>query len=75
MAPCAFDVKFPLGTKFTFRSLTFAAEEDGDLWMLPPGEVTEHTAPSSDRAVLRWIQISLTGCISVRSNLSEGSRS
>jgi hypothetical protein len=47
MAPWTFDVKFPLGTKFTFGSLTFAAGEDGDLRMLPPGEVTEHTAPSS----------------------------
>jgi hypothetical protein len=42
-----FDVKFPLGTKFTFGSLTFAAGEDGDLRMLPPGEATEHTALSS----------------------------
>jgi hypothetical protein len=47
MTPWTFDVKFPLGTKFTFGSLTFAAGEDGDLRMLPPGEVTEHTAPSS----------------------------
>jgi hypothetical protein len=47
MAPWTFDVKFPLGTKFTFGSLTFAAGEDEDLWMLPPGEATEHTAPSS----------------------------
>jgi hypothetical protein len=47
MAPWTFDVKFPLGTKFTFRSMTFAAGEDGDLRMLPPGEATEHTAPSS----------------------------
>jgi hypothetical protein len=47
MATWTFDVKFPLGTKFTFGSLTFAAGEDGDLWMLPPGEATEHTAPSS----------------------------
>jgi hypothetical protein len=46
MAPWTFDVKFPLGTKFTFGSLTFAASEDGDLRMLPPGEATEHTAPS-----------------------------
>jgi hypothetical protein len=42
-----FDVKFPRGTEFTFESLTFAAGEDGDLRMLPPGEATEHTAPSS----------------------------
>jgi hypothetical protein len=47
MAPCTFDVKFPLGTKFTFGSLTFAAGKDGDLRMLPPSEATEHTAPSS----------------------------
>jgi hypothetical protein len=47
MAPWTFDVKFPLDTKFTFRSLTFAAGEDEDLWMLPLGEATEHTAPSS----------------------------
>jgi hypothetical protein len=47
MAPWTFDVKFPLGTKFTFGSLTFTAGEDGDLQMLPPGEATEHTAPLS----------------------------
>jgi hypothetical protein len=47
MAPWTFDVKFPLDTKFTFGSLTFVAGEDGDLWMLPLGEATEHTAPSS----------------------------
>jgi hypothetical protein len=47
MAPWTFDVKFPRGTEFTFRSLTFAVGEDGDLRMLPPGEATEHTAPSS----------------------------
>jgi hypothetical protein len=46
MAPWTFDVKFPLGTNFTFGSLMFAAGEDGDLRMLPPGEATEHTAPS-----------------------------
>jgi hypothetical protein len=46
IAPWTFDVKFPLGTKFTFGSLTFAAGEDGDLQMLPPGDATEHTAPS-----------------------------
>jgi hypothetical protein len=47
MAPRTFDVKFPRGTEFTFGSLTFAVGEDGDLRMLPPGEATEHTAPSS----------------------------
>jgi hypothetical protein len=47
MTPWTFDVKFPLGIKFTFGSLTFAAGEDGDIRMLPPGEATEHTAPSS----------------------------
>jgi hypothetical protein len=47
MAPWTFDIKFPRGTKFTFGSLTFAAGEDRDLWMLPPGEAAEHIAPSS----------------------------
>jgi hypothetical protein len=47
MSLWTFDVKFPLSTKFTFESLTFAAGKDGDLRMLPPGEATEHTAPSS----------------------------
>jgi hypothetical protein len=47
MAPWTFVVKFPRGTEFTFGSLTFAAGEDGDLRMLPPGEAKEHTAPSS----------------------------
>jgi hypothetical protein len=47
MAPWTFDIKFPRGTEFTFGSLTFAAGEDGDLWMLHPGEAVEHIAPSS----------------------------
>jgi hypothetical protein len=47
MAPWTFNIKFPRGTEFTFGSLTFAAGEDGDLRMLPPGETTEHIAPSS----------------------------
>jgi hypothetical protein len=47
MAPWTFDIKFPRGTEFTFGSLTFAAGEDGDLRMLPPGEVAEHITPSS----------------------------
>jgi hypothetical protein len=47
MAPWTFDIKFPRGTEFTFGSLTFAAGGDGDLRILPPGEATEHIAPSS----------------------------
>jgi hypothetical protein len=47
MAPWTFDIKFPRGNEFTFGSLTFAAGEDGDLRMLPPGEAAEHIAPSS----------------------------
>jgi hypothetical protein len=41
------DIKFPRGTEVTFGSLTFAAGEDGDLRMLPPGEAVEHIALSS----------------------------
>jgi hypothetical protein len=47
MTPWTFDIKFPRGTEFTFRLLTFAAGEDRDLRMLPPGEAVEHIAPSS----------------------------
>jgi hypothetical protein len=36
MTPWSFDVKFPLGTQFTFGLLMFVAGEDGDLKMLPP---------------------------------------
>jgi hypothetical protein len=46
MSPWSFDVKFPLGTQFTFGSLTFIAGEDGDLKMLPPGTAPEHPAPA-----------------------------
>jgi hypothetical protein len=37
MASWTFNIKFPLGTQFTFGSLTFFAGEDGDLSMLLPG--------------------------------------
>jgi hypothetical protein len=49
MAHWTFDMKFSLGTQFTFGSLTFVIGEDGDLKMLPPGPVPEHPtiAPSS----------------------------
>jgi hypothetical protein len=35
----------PHDTQFTFGSLTFAAGEDGNLKMLPPGSAPEHLAP------------------------------
>jgi hypothetical protein len=38
MTPWTFDMKFPLGTQFSFGSLTFAVGEDGDLKMLPQGQ-------------------------------------
>jgi hypothetical protein len=46
MAPWTFDIKFLLGTQFTFGSLTFAVGEDEDLKMLPPGSAPEHPAPA-----------------------------
>jgi hypothetical protein len=46
MPPWTFDMKFPLGTQFTFRSLTFAVGEDRDLKMLPPGPTPEHPTPA-----------------------------
>jgi hypothetical protein len=39
-------MKFPLGTQFTFGSLTFAVGEDRDLKMLTPGPVPEHPTPA-----------------------------
>jgi hypothetical protein len=47
MAPWTFDMKFPLGTQFTFGSLTFAVGEDRDLKMLPTGLASEHPIPAS----------------------------
>jgi hypothetical protein len=46
MAPCTFGMKFPLGTQFTFGSLTFVVGEDRDLNMLPPGLAPEHPTPA-----------------------------
>jgi hypothetical protein len=43
-------MKFPLGTRFTFGSLTFATREDGDLKMLPPGPAPEHPTPAPSSA-------------------------
>jgi hypothetical protein len=50
MAPWTFDVKFPHGIELTFRSLTFAAEEDGELKMLPPEPAPKHLALASSSA-------------------------
>jgi hypothetical protein len=43
-------MKFPLGTQFTFGSLTFAAGEDGDFKMLPSRPVPEHPTPAPSSA-------------------------
>jgi hypothetical protein len=45
-----FDVKFSCGTQLTFGSLTFAAKEDRDLKILPPGSTLEHLASTSSSA-------------------------
>jgi hypothetical protein len=42
--------KFPHGTQLIFGSLTFAAEEDGDLKMLSTGPAPEHLALASSSA-------------------------
>jgi hypothetical protein len=47
MSPRTFDVKFPCDTQLTFGSLTFAAEEDGELKMLSLGPAPEHLALAS----------------------------
>jgi hypothetical protein len=50
MVPWNLDMKFPLGTQFTFGLLTFTTGEDGDLKMLPPGPVPEHPTPTPSSA-------------------------
>jgi hypothetical protein len=45
MTPGTFDIKFLCGTQFTLESLTFAAGEDRNLKMLPPGPGSERLAP------------------------------
>jgi hypothetical protein len=47
MASRTFDVKFPYDTQLTFRSLTFAVGEDGDLKVLAPGPTSSSTSSSS----------------------------
>jgi hypothetical protein len=59
MARWTFDVKFPLGTQFTFGSLTFAAGEDGELRMLPPNPALERRALADGQAT-RSLMISST---------------
>jgi hypothetical protein len=50
MTPRMFDVKFSCGTQLTFDSLTFAAGEDRDLKMLPPGPAPERLTLTSSSA-------------------------
>jgi hypothetical protein len=50
MAPWTFNVKFPRDTQLAFGSLTFAAEEDENLKMLPPGPAPECLALASSSA-------------------------
>jgi hypothetical protein len=47
MSPGTLDVKFPCGTQLTFRSLTFAVGEDGDMKILPLGPAPECLALTS----------------------------
>jgi hypothetical protein len=50
MASRTFEVKFPCGTQLTFGSLIFAARENGELKMLPPGPAPGHLALMSSSA-------------------------
>jgi hypothetical protein len=61
MTPWTFDVKFPCGTQFTFRSLTFAIGKDGNLRMLPPGPAPECLAPTYGQAPCFLVISSTTG--------------
>jgi hypothetical protein len=53
MASRMFDVKFPCGTQLTFGSSIFAAEENGELKMLPLGPAPRHLAPTSSSVSCR----------------------
>jgi hypothetical protein len=59
MVPWTFNIKFPLDAQFTFGSLKFAAGEDGELKMLPPGPAPERHAPA-DGQVPRYLMTSST---------------
>jgi hypothetical protein len=50
ITPWTFNVKFPLGTQFTFGSLTIATGEDGELRMLPLVPAPERLAPADGHA-------------------------
>jgi hypothetical protein len=47
MTPRTFEVKFSCSTQLTFKSLSFTAEEDRELKMLPLGPAPEHLALAS----------------------------
>jgi hypothetical protein len=62
MEPWTFNIKFTLGTQFTFESLMFVAGEDEDLMMLPPGSAPERLTPVHGQA----------SCFSATSSTSGG---
>jgi hypothetical protein len=75
MAPWSFDVKFPLGTQFTFGSLTFVAGEDEDQKMLPQGQRQSILLLHLHQAVPTQVWILLQGYTSTPPNSFEVFRS
>jgi hypothetical protein len=61
MTPRTFDVKFPRDTQLTFGSLTFAAEENGNLKMLPPGAAPERIVSTHGKDLCRLTTSSTSG--------------
>jgi hypothetical protein len=61
IAPWTFDVKFPLDTQFTFRSLTFVVEGDEDLMMLPPRSAPERLVSTDGQAPWPLMISSISG--------------
>jgi hypothetical protein len=57
-----FDIKFPLDTDFTFRSLTFAVGEDGELRMLPLGLAPKRRTRADGLAPWSLTTSSTSGC-------------
>jgi hypothetical protein len=56
-----FNIKFPLGTQFTFGSLMFAVGEDGELRMLPPEPALEHRTLADGQAPWSLMTSSTSG--------------
>jgi hypothetical protein len=61
MAPWTFSIKFPYNTQFIFRSLMFAAGDDGSLELLTRGPASRHPMPVYGQALYLLTNPSTSG--------------